>query len=115
MSSIHIKIQIINNNQIAIGPGKASLLEAIKLKGSISAAAASMGMSYKRAWDLVNVMNNSFNSPLVSTLVGGNKGGGAQVTDFGSQVLTQYRAVELKANAGIKGEMALLQAMLTIN
>lgn len=100
------------NNQIAMGPGKASLLEVIQLKGSISAAAASMGMSYKRAWDLVNIMNNSFNAPLVTTLVGGNKGGGAQVTAFGLQVLTQYRAVEMKANAVIKDEIGRLQAML---
>ena len=98
-----------------MGPGKASLLEAINLKGSISAAAVSLDMSYKRAWDLVNVMNHSFNSPLVSTLVGGIKGGGAQVTDFGLQVLTQYRAAELKANAVIQDEMGLLQDMLTAN
>ncbi len=101
-----------SNHQIAMGPGKACLLEAIQLKGSISAAAASMGMSYKRAWDLVNIMNNSFNAPLVSTLIGGSKGGGAQVTAFGLQVLTQYREVELKANAVIKDEISALQAML---
>ncbi len=112
MSSIHTKIQLMSNHQIAMGPGKACLLEAIQLKGSISAAAASMGMSYKRAWDLVNIMNNSFNAPLVSTLIGGSKGGGAQVTAFGLQVLTQYREVELKANAVIKDEISALQAML---
>ena len=103
------------NQQIAMGPGKASLLEAIQVKGSISAAAVSMGMSYKRAWDLVNIMNISFNTPLVATLIGGNKGGGAQVTAFGLQVLTQYRAVEMKANAVIKDEIGLLQAMLAAN
>ena len=95
-----------------MGPGKADLLEAIQQKGSISAAALSMGMSYKRAWDLVNIMNNSFSAALVATLIGGNKGGGAQVTAFGLQVLTQYRAVEMKANAVIKDEIGLLQAML---
>lgn len=88
------------------------MLEAIHLKGSISAAAASMGMSYKRAWDLVNIMNKSFSAPLVATLVGGSKGGGAQVTDFGLQVLAQYRAVETKANAVISNEIKALQAML---
>ena len=95
-----------------MGPGKASLLEAIQLKGSISAAAASMGMSYKRAWDLVNIMNKSFKAPLVATLIGGTKGGGAQVTDFGLQVLLQYRAIETKANATIAGEIKTLQSML---
>lgn len=115
MSSIHIKIQLMSQDQIAMGPGKANLLEAIQLKGSISAAAVSVGMSYKRAWDLVNVMNNSFNAPLVATLIGGNKGGGAQVTDFGLQVLRQYRAAETKANAAINAEMSALKAMLVNN
>lgn len=95
-----------------MGPGKASLLEAIQLKGSISAAAASMHMSYKRAWDLVNIMNKSFNAPLVATLTGGSKGGGAQVTDFGLQVLAKYRAVESKANAVVVDEIKVIQAML---
>ena len=95
-----------------MGPGKASLLEAIQLKGSISAAASSMQMSYKRAWDLVNIMNKSFSAPLVTTLVGGSKGGGAQITDFGLQVLCQYRAAEVKANAVITNEIKALQTML---
>lgn len=95
-----------------MGPGKADLLEAIQLKGSISAAAASMGMSYKRAWDLVNIMNKSFSAPLVATLIGGSKGGGAQVTDFGLEVLRQYRLVETKANAVVTKEIKVLKTML---
>ena len=95
-----------------MGPGKADLLEAIQLKGSISAAAASIGMSYKRAWDLVDIMNKCFSAPVVTTLVGGSKGGGAQVTDFGLAVLRQYRAVESKANTAIANEIKALQAML---
>ncbi len=95
-----------------MGPGKANLLEAIQLKGSISAAAASMQMSYKRAWDLVNIMNKSFSAPVVTTLVGGSKGGGAQVTDFGLAVLRQYRAVEHKASNVVADEIKALQSML---
>lgn len=95
-----------------MGPGKADLIEAIQQKGSISAAAISMNMSYKRAWDLVSLMNKSFKQPVVSTLVGGGKGGGALVTDFGLQVLAQFRAIEIKANLAVKTETKALMRML---
>ena len=95
-----------------MGPGKADLLGAIQQKGSISAAALSMGMSYKRAWDLVNTMNKSFKQAVVATSVGGGKGGGAQVTDFGSQVLMQYRAIEAKTTLAVEAEMSDLLLML---
>ena len=95
-----------------MGPGKADLLEAIQQKGSISAAALSMNMSYKRAWDLVNTMNKSFKQAVVATSVGGGKGGGAQVTDFGLQVLVQYRAIETKTTLALKAEMSDLLLLL---
>ncbi len=110
--SVKIKIQLVVNDNIALGPGKADLLEAIQAKGSISAAAVHMGMSYKRAWDLVNTMNKSFKQAVVSTSVGGGKGGGAQVTDFGSQVLVQYRTIEDKTTLALKVEMSDLLLML---
>lgn len=100
------------NDNIALGPGKADLLEAIQAKGSISAAAVYMGMSYKRAWDLVNTMNKSFKQAVVATSVGGGKGGGAQVTEFGSQILMQYRAIETKTTLALKAEMGDLLLML---
>jgi molybdate transport system regulatory protein len=112
VSSVKIKIQLVANDNIAIGPGKADLLEAIQQTGSISAAGRALGMSYKRAWDLVNIMNSSFKQALVATSVGGDKGGGAQVTEFGLQILTQYRAIEAKANSAIKGETKALMQML---
>ena len=95
-----------------MGPGKADLLGAIQQKGSISAAALSMGMSYKRAWDLVNTMNKSFKQAVVATSVGGGKGGGVQVTDFGSQVLMQYRAIEAKTTLAVEAEMSDLLLLL---
>ena len=95
-----------------MGPGKADLLEAIQQKGSISAAALSMNMSYKRAWDLVNTMNKSFKQAVVATSVGGGKGGGAQVTDFGLQVLVQYRVIETKTTLALKAEMSDLLLLL---
>ena len=98
-----------------MGPGKADLLEAIQAKGSISAAAVSMNMSYKRAWDLVTVMNKSFKHALIATAVGGEKGGGAQMTVFGLQLLAQYRAIEAKANLTIQAETKTLMALLLDN
>ena len=115
LPSVKFKIQLVVNDSIALGPGKADLLEAIQEKGSISAAAVHMGMSYKRAWDLVNTMNKSFKQTVVATSIGGGKGGGAEITDFGSQVLVQYRVIEAKTTLALKAEMSDLLFMLVTN
>ena len=112
LPSVKVKIQLVVNDSIALGPGKADLLEAIQENGSISAAAVHMGMSYKRAWDLVITMNKSFKQTVVATSVGGGKGGGAEITDFGSQVLVQYRDIEAKITLALKAEMSDLLLML---
>ena len=112
MTAKNIKIHLPYGDVSAIGPGKADLLEAIDRTGSISAAAREMGMSYKRAWDLVNTMNHSFREPLVATATGGSHGGGAQVTDLGYDVLHRYRDIESKANALVRTEIIELQALL---
>lgn len=91
MSIIKTKIQIFTDNGSAFGPGKAQLLAAIIEYGSISAAAKSMKMSYKRAWDLVCAMNDAFQENLVVTKIGGTQGGGAEVTPFGKKVLAAYQ------------------------
>lgn len=96
-----------------MGPGKADLLEAIERSGSISAAAREMGMSYKRAWDLVDTMNRSFKQPLVSTATGGSHGGGAHVTAFGLDVLQRYRDMECKANDSVAHELNALINLLS--
>ena len=112
MSAKNIKIHIPFGGLSAIGPGKADLLEAIERNGSISAAARDMGMSYKRAWDLVDIMNRSFREPLVATATGGSHGGGAQITEFGYEILRRYRDLELKANAAVVTEIHELLALL---
>ena len=113
MTSKIIKIHLPFGKVSAIGPGKADLLEAIERGGSISAAARLMGMSYKRAWDLVDTMNQCFREPLVSTATGGSHGGGAQLTEFGRTVLRRYRELEAKANELIKTEITELQSLLS--
>jgi molybdate transport system regulatory protein len=113
MTAKNIKIHIPYGDVSAIGPGKADLLEAIDRSGSISAAARDMGMSYKRAWDLVDTMNKSFREPLVATATGGSHGGGAQITEFGYEVLRRYRDIEVKANHAITAEIAELLTLLS--
>ena len=107
-----VKIRLHLNDKIALGPGKADLLEAIIQNGSISAAGRAMNMSYKRAWDLVNTMNESFVQPIVTTAKGGSHGGGAEVTELGKQVLTQYRLAQLCAEQAIEDEMLTLSHQL---
>ncbi len=106
------KIRVLIGAVVAIGPGKADLLEAIARSGSISAAGREMGMSYRRAWMLADAMNASFAKPLVSTATGGKKGGGAQLTDFGIDVLRRYRAIEAKAAVSVRTELAQLARLV---
>ena len=81
-------------DEIAFGPGKADVLEAIRETGSISAAGKKMGMSYRRTWLLVDTMNRCFQQPLVDTAKGGAHGGGTQLTLLGIHVLKQYRELQ---------------------
>lgn len=80
-----------------IGPGKIALLEAIAGTGSISAAARQMGMSYRKAWLLIDAFNNTFQEPVIATETGGDHGGGATLTKTGEEVLRLFREMELKA------------------
>jgi molybdate transport system regulatory protein len=91
------RLRVLLGAAIAIGPGKADLLDAIAAKGSISAAAKRMGMSYRRAWLLVDTMNGCFRGPLVASTRGGAGGGGAQLTPLGVEVLARYRDMEATA------------------
>jgi molybdate transport system regulatory protein len=106
-------IRILFGASTSLGPGKIALLEAIARCGSISAAAREMGMSYRRAWLLVEAMNQAFQQPLVQAAVGGKRGGGAAITPFGQDLLGRYRRIEAKAAAAVGRELAALQQLLT--
>lgn len=96
-----IRLRIHFGDDAMIGPGKADLLEMIRQTGSISAAGRAMKMSYKRAWDLVEEMNQAFREPLVESVRGGAKGGGARLTAAGETVLGHFRELEeITAEAG---------------
>lgn len=113
-AQIKLKIQLMCGEEIAMGPGKADLLDAIRTHGSISAAGRAMEMSYRRAWMLVDVMNRCWSEPLVATSPGSSHGGGARVTPFGETVLAQYRALQAALNeaSDCPAHAALAAAML---
>ncbi len=107
-----LHLRVVLEGGIAIGPGRAELLEAIRDAGSISAAGRSMAMSYKRAWDLVEEMNACFAAPVVSTSTGGVAGGGSRLTDTGTAVLAAYRRIEAAAADAAAAELCALSALL---
>ena len=86
---------------LAVGPGKVSLLEAIEQTGSITAAAKLLGMSYRRAWLLVEETNACLVSPAVETAAGGARGGGTRLTPVGRELISRYRALEQKTRAAV--------------
>jgi molybdate transport system regulatory protein len=96
----------------AIGPGKIQLLELIAEHGSIAAAGRAIGMSYRRAWLLVEDLKNIFAAPLVSAQQGGNAGGGARLTELGCRVVEHYRRMESNAAGAVVGELRMLDAAI---
>ena len=106
------RLRIHRGDDIAVGPGKVDLLEAIGATGSISGAARSLGMSYRRAWLLVDTMNRCFRTPVVQAEAGGKRGGGAQLTPLGAEVIRRYRRLERgAARAGAADLRALTRSV----
>jgi len=96
----------------SIGPGKVRLLEAIDRTGSISQAGRSLGMSYRRAWLLIDDMNRCFRHAVVNAKPGGSQGGGAVLTQFGAELVRDYRAIETAASVVAKKRLRGLEAAL---
>jgi molybdate transport system regulatory protein len=114
-SSLRLKIaiRVMSGEEIAMGPGKADLLEAIDATGSISAAGRAMDMSYRRAWLLVDAMNRCWAAPLVETMPNGAARSGARLSEAGRRVLDAYRALQKGASMVEGGEeWRVLQAAL---
>jgi molybdate transport system regulatory protein len=107
-----LRIRLYFEDGSMIGPGKADLLALIGETGSIAAAGRRMGMSYKRAWGLVDVLNSMFDEPLVESSRGGAKRGGATLTASGERVLALYRDLEDKSRRASAREIEALEAML---
>jgi len=106
LSRPELRLRLVLGRSIAVGPGKADLLTAVAATGSISAAGRSMGMSYKRAWYLLDTMNQCFKEPLIHATKGGKGHGGARLTPMGERVLGLYRDIEARAAAAVAGELA---------
>jgi molybdate transport system regulatory protein len=104
--TLHLRLMI--GRDIRIGPGKANLLEGIEQTGSIAAAGRRMQMSYKRAWYLLDTLNQSFQEPLVQTRKGGRGAGGTTLTPMGKKVLALYRSIEARARRATDRELAAL-------
>ena len=98
--------------EMVLGPGKVDLLEAIGRTGSISAAGRELGMSYRRAWLLVDTMNRCFKRPVVDAEAGGQRGGGTALTPLGAQVVLRYRNSEALAAKAAAAEIAALARLL---
>jgi len=110
-----VQLRIMITPDVRFGPGKANLLEGIKNTGSIAAAGRSMGMSYKRAWSLVQALNDGFGRPLVETSRGGAGQGGAALTEDGAFVLAHYRAMEEATRKAIAGDVSAVARRLDMS
>jgi molybdate transport system regulatory protein len=109
---VEFRLRISRGEDIAVGPGKIDLLEAIASTGSITAAAKKLGMSYRRAWLLVDTMNRCFDAPVVAAEAGGSRGGGTRVTPLGAEVVRRYRRVETSAARAGAADLAALTRLL---
>jgi len=103
-----ILIRIYLGDGHSVGPGKVQLLEAVRELGSISAAARSMRMAYRHAWELIDDMNQCFRSPVVTGTSGGRAGGGATLTPFGEEVVRRFRAMEKRARRAMARDVEAL-------
>jgi molybdate transport system regulatory protein len=103
------RLRVKYGEEIAIGPGKIAILEAIAETGSISAAGRKLGMSYRRAWLLVDQMNQYFKTPVVQAATGGAQGGGSALTETGLEVVRLYRSIEQQAQTH---SASLLEALM---
>lgn len=110
--SPRLQLRIFLGSSVAIGPGKAELLAAVAETGSISAAGRSMGMSYKKAWYLLDTMNRCFQTPLVEASRGGKGFGGARVTPMGAEVLARYRSIQTRAAIAFADDLEALNALV---
>ncbi len=108
MANLSIRIDFAPD--LRIGPGKVELLEQIAALGSIAAGGRAIGMSYRRAWELIEELNMIFGQPVVVSKSGGKKGGGAALTPLGLTIISRYRAIERAATGVAEAHVAALDA-----
>ena len=112
----HLSIRIdFEPSGSALGPGMVDLLERVAEQGSIRSAAASMGMSYRKAWLLIQEMQDTFNGAIVTTEIGGSDGGGTKLTELGTQLLRTYRRIENRTARAAEADLESLAALVKAN
>ncbi len=109
---VRFRMRIRHGETVALGPGKVALLEAVREHGSISAAARSLDMSYRRAWLLMDELNRSLKEPAVVSGTGGQSGGGSTLTLVGEEIVRLYRDIETQAYAACAAQIAALSDMI---
>lgn len=111
---LHLRVVLRDptGRSVAFGPGKADLMAAIEEAGSIAAAGRHLGMSYKRAWSLVETLNAMFRGPLVDASKGGAHGGGAMLTPLGARILAAYRALETTSLRSGQASLGIIRRSL---
>lgn len=112
MGDTRLTLRVDFGGNRSIGPGKVRLLEAIDQTGSISQAGRALGMSYRRAWLLIDDMNQCFSHAVTTARPGGSQGGGAELTPFGKELIRAYRAIEKAASVAAKGWVGDLEGAL---
>lgn len=108
--SVSLRLNLANGSRL--GPGKVQLLEAIGQHRSISEAARQLGMSYRRAWMLVDDLNHTFTTPVVITVPGRSRGGGSTLTPFGQRLVVVYRTAEQLSVEAVAAQLAEIAAAL---
>lgn len=109
-----LRLRLSGTDGVIMGPGRADILALIAQTGSIAAAGRRMGMSYKRAWNLVESLNSTFTAPLVETAKGGAQHGGAMLTPLGEELLAAYRALEAQTLAAGRAALDRFEAVLAV-
>jgi molybdate transport system regulatory protein len=112
MPNLRLSIRLDFANGDRIGPGKIALLEAIRSKGSITVAAQHLGMSYRRAWLLIQAINNALQQPEVATSQGGWDGGGTVLTPVGEEVIKLYRSIEGRSHTSVHQECLAISRLV---
>ena len=107
------RLRVTAGEAIFVGPGKVALLEAIRDTRSITAAAKSLGMSYRRAWVLVDELNRSLASAAVESAIGGEHGGGSALTALGVELIDVYRRIEATAARACAKDIVRLLELAT--
>jgi molybdate transport system regulatory protein len=111
-ADFRFRMRLSVGERVAVGPGRIALLEALAETGSITAAAKRLGMSYRRAWLLVDELNSALKEPAVATSQGGSRGGGSHLTASGRHLLALYRGIEQQALARCEGDIAAMKNLL---